>query len=125
MNLSPIDAIPVFFLFFIFFKSRRTDEAFAKLKAKEVALKNEKDNAASQNKWNEELEIAYQNYLIAISGGFFQFWIGPRSFAASICGSIASLALGFTSLPGFIAGLCFSSPRLHGFVAATLGILFR
>ena len=116
MRLSPIDALPIILLFLIYFKSQEAKQLFADLGAKGEENDRFKSQHQTLNNWNAQLEESYQQTFAAIARGYFQVWISPRSFAACLSGALATLALGFTSVPGFIAGFAFSSPKLQSYL---------
>ena len=123
MKLSPADAIPAICLFLIYFKSREANNRLAELRDKRLALKDDMGKIKGQNKWNEELASAYRQYDNSLLNESFP-WIGTRSFAGALCGSVVSLAFRVSTLPGFVIGFCISSPRVWGYGAAIFGTLF-
>ena len=125
MSLSPIDAATAVLIFFVYINSRMRMEDFHNLGTKREFLDKQKDDGLTQNQWNDERELEYKISRDNITRKLLQFWLGPNSFVASICFSIAGVALGFTSFPGFIVGVSISSPRLQGLIAASLGIVVR
>ena len=123
MNLVPIDSITAILMFFVYFKSQEEKTRLETLIAQEEMMRKAKEGAVSQNIWNEECEARHQEFLGSWASSFFQSWISPKTFAASLACSVASVALGYTSIPGFILGISFSSPKADKYLIKAYHIL--
>ena len=125
MTLTPLDAATCVVLFIVYVKSNNARDAFERIRNRKDFLDTQRQKTIDQGQWNQDSEANYRSEIKEIYRANLQYWIGPNSFVAGICGALASLSLGITSIPGFLISLAISSPRFLGYCATILGILSR
>lgn len=125
MGLSPIDALSAILLFIIFGETNEAKENQQALIQKEHEIERIKQELIASGKWTEELASAHQAIYHDIVYKMFQPWFSKNTFVAGVCGAVASISLGYTSVPGVLIGFCFASPRICNYLIRIFSALCR
>lgn len=110
-------------LVIVFVESRASRDRFKDLDDIQTARDAIREHAVGLSKWTAEDEKEHVARFEATAREMFQPWCGPKSFLSGTIGAVVSVISGYTLLPGLMAGLCFSSPKLYAYFIRAIHII--
>lgn len=110
-------------LVIVFVESRDCRDRFKELDDAQTTRDAIRKDLVALSKWTDEHEQEHVAMFRATAKEMFQPWCGPRSFLFGTIGAVVSVFAGYTLLPGLLAGLCLSSPKIDAYFIRAIHIV--